>query len=73
MTTMFEHLKLWMKENRLLYIKIVKTKEGKSEIWGRLIQITDNMSNLLIYDDDNKKIINLNINEIEDITPAINK
>lgn len=73
MTTMFEHLKVWMKENRLLYIKVVKAKEGKSEIWGRLIQITDNMSNLLIYDDDNKKLINLNMNEIEDITPATKK
>lgn len=70
---MFEHLKLWMKENRLLYIKIVKAKEGKSEIWGRLIQITDNMNNLLIYDDDNKKLINLNMNEIEDIMPATKK
>lgn len=73
MTTMLEHLKLWMKENRLLYIKIVKVKEGKSEIWGRLIQINDNLSNLLIYDDDNKRLINLNINEIEDIMPATKK
>lgn len=70
---MFEHLKLWMQENRLLYIRFVKAKEGKSEIWGRLIQITDNMSNLLIYDDDNKKLVNLNINEIEDIMPATKK
>jgi len=73
MTTMFEHLNLWMQENRLLYIKIVKVKEGKSEIWGRLIQITESMSNLLIYDDDNKKLINLNMNEIEDIMPATKK
>lgn len=73
MTTLFEHLKLWMKENRLLYIKVVKAKEGKSEIWGRLIQIDDVMSNLLIYDDDNKKLINLSMNEIEDIMPAMRK
>lgn len=73
MTTMYEHLRQWMKENRLLNLQIVKVKEGKQEIWGRLIQFTEDKGDLLIYNDDSKTLINVNINEIEEINPASKK
>lgn len=69
-TAMEMNFQRWIEEKKLLHFKVVKVKKGRKEIWGRMISFDEQKGNLLIYNDDEKKIDNINLNEIEDIIPA---
>ena len=70
MTTMESQLLKWIDDNKLLHLKVIIEKKGRKEIWGRILSFNELQRSLLIYSDDDKKIFNINLNEIEDILPA---
>lgn len=70
MSSVIDNINEWKKENRLMYLKIVRLKEGPKELWGRIINFDENSKDILVYNDDDKKIHNINFSEIEIIEPS---
>jgi hypothetical protein len=64
---MIEQLTLWSQTSKLIYVTYVKPKEGPLTATGRILKIHEDQ--LLIYDDDQKRVLNLKFNEIDDIQP----
>ena len=59
----------WIEEKRLLFVTVVQPKKARRTVVGRLLQVDTQQRNLLLYDDDQKNILHLNFNEIDDIQP----
>jgi hypothetical protein len=70
MEEQFKLFEQWIKENRLLYIEVVLKGVGRKKYFGRLIQFDQQQKKLLVYDDDQKKMDNIMVNEIDCIQPV---
>jgi hypothetical protein len=57
----------WIKENQLLSVNYLKTKQGPCSFSGRLLKV--NGDYMLFYVDDTKQVINLHMNQIDHIEP----
>lgn len=60
----------WMREKRLLHIEIVLPRRGRQSFFGRLIQYDTGQESLLVYNDDQKALHHIKLNEIENIETA---
>jgi hypothetical protein len=63
----YKKIEQWISENRLVQIIAVYEKLDRKLIIGRIIQLNRLEGGLLIYTEDDKKVENLLINEIDDI------
>jgi hypothetical protein len=63
----YKKIEQWISENRLVQIIAVFEKLDRKLIIGRIIQLNRLEGGLLIYTEDDKKVENLLINEIDDI------
>jgi len=73
MTSMSDQFQEWIKQNQLLYISFIKPQSGKKIVWGRIIKYDESQELLLVYNDDDKAINQILINQIEELTPAKSK
>ena len=70
MTTIRDSFRLWMEQNQLLYLSLIKPKNGKQVLWGRIIKYEEDQNLIILYHDDEKKTYQVMLNEIEDVKPA---
>lgn len=66
---MIDQLHLWVQTSKLVHVTYVRPKAGPIRVMGRIITVHEDQ--LLIYDDDQKKIINLKFHELDDIQPSM--
>jgi len=55
---------------QLVNMIILERKKGRRTVFGRLLQVDPHQHTVLFYDDDQKKLLNLHFNEIDDIKTA---
>ncbi|WP_100404942.1 LSm family protein [Bacillus solitudinis] len=60
----------WIKTNRLIRVVSIESQMGRKTIIGRLLLFDPDRRTLLVYDDDQKEVINLQLNEIDSIETA---
>ena len=63
------HFSTWIENQQLVCVTIVERKKGRRTVFGRLLQVDTQQRNVLVYDDDQKHILHLKFNEIDDIQP----
>lgn len=66
-TDLFPH---WIKDNQLLQVTRKHNAAGPGRLLGRMISYHEDSKLVLLYIDDEKKVYNLSLDEIESIGPA---
>lgn len=62
--------KNWITDQKLLFVEIIFQKEGKKELFVRLLKYDELKKTLLLYDVDQKQVLSIKINQIDSIQPA---
>ena len=62
--------KSWITDQKLLFVEIIFQKEGKKELFVRLLKYDELKKTLLLYDVDQKQVLSIKINQIDSIQPA---
>jgi len=70
MSSITDQFHSWIKENQFLRISIVRPKDGRQIILGRILNFDEERGSLLIYHSDERKTYLIMLNELEDIQPA---
>jgi hypothetical protein len=70
MEEQYELFDQWIIEKRLVLIEAILEKTGRKILLGRLLHFDHRQNQLLIYDDDHKKVHCVRTNEIDHISPA---
>lgn len=73
MITLNEQFTIWQNSNQLLVVTLMNNKDGRKDIWGRILSFDISKQTLLLYSDDTKKIYHFSFIEIKDIVPSIVK
>ncbi|TYR73867.1 hypothetical protein FZC79_17265 [Rossellomorea vietnamensis] len=61
----------WQQENKLLNVEYLIERKGKFSLTGRLLQYSPANRIVIFYDDDTKTVLSLHLNQIENISQAI--
>ncbi|WP_078434716.1 hypothetical protein [Metabacillus halosaccharovorans] len=67
MEEFFAQVEVWRQNNTLLRVVFTKRKVGRVTFSGRIIQLSQDQSQLLFYNVDSKSVFSLEVNEIDDI------
>lgn len=62
--------KKWHQENTLVYVELLIKKKGRKGIFGRILRIDEENQSVLLYDVDQKKVLDFKMTQIDSITPA---
>lgn len=60
----------WVETNKLIRFDILKGKGVHQNVVGRILNFDEQTDSILIYNVDDKVVLNLKLNEIENISPA---
>ncbi|APH04514.1 hypothetical protein [Bacillus weihaiensis] len=70
---MLEHfytiVKQWQEKNTLLRVSYSKKKVGQIVFSGRVLQVSENQQQLLIYNVDKKSVESIDVHAIDDMIP----
>jgi hypothetical protein len=61
----------WQQENKLLNVEYLIERKGKFSLAGRLLQYSPANQIVIFYDDDTKTVLSLHLNQIENISQAL--
>ncbi|MGD7024919.1 hypothetical protein ACQCVK_20335 [Rossellomorea vietnamensis] len=61
----------WQQENKLLNVEYLIERKGKFSLTGRLLQYSPANQIVIFYDDDTKTVLSLHLNQIENISQAL--
>lgn len=61
----------WQQENKLLKVEYLIERKGKFSLAGRLLQYSPANQTVIFYDDDTKTVLSLHLNQIENISQAL--
>lgn len=70
MADYIEQLQSWITQKKLVRIELLKGRGLKQHLIGNILNYDAGDAKLIFYHADEKKVYNLNLNEIEDIRTA---
>lgn len=72
MQDLLKQMENWILTRQLMNVSVVQKSKGQKHFHGRILQFNPDEMLILFYHDDEKKVYNITLNEIEDIQPANN-
>jgi|GEM_PF-3029256 len=73
MTDLVQQIEIWIQSRQLIRLSLVQKGIGRKVFHGRVLQFSAQEMLILFYHDDEKKVYNISLNEIEDIAEANTK
>lgn len=70
MGKIYDQISRWVEANTLIRFDILKGRGVHQTVHGRILNYDEQTNSLLVYNDDDKAVLNLTLNEIENISPA---
>jgi hypothetical protein len=62
-----KHIDHWITSKKLVRLQVVQKRTGRTFLYGRILQHDEAGQFILFYHDDEKKVSNISLNEVEDI------
>lgn len=65
-----EQIKVWIEQNTLIELQMIRLRNDRRTVFGRIFSYDHASSHILFYNDDTKMLENIHLHEIENANPS---